>query len=338
MGIKVEMEHTSDPDIAKEIALDHLTEDPEYYTHLAEMEEKYSKMRHNPAADLDEENIGIIFVMFNQYSRAVRIFAVDTSKLYKPGETLVGFLSAIRRDKETWQVGTSAADRDVGPRLYQMAMLYAHQQTRDGVLLSDLSVSDDAAAVWEKFIEAGWAERRPYEDDEESYIEFEGQWNGDKDLEYMLGRAVERGEYWASRQRKGTLQKLMDEADEFFRKKYAANSTDRNAVYSEWRELVNMSPRELERFLAEYGDVAGLSRAEASAQGIRSGRDSARAILRMKRKLKSEWTERDWTWAKRQIAFIKRMRGARGALYDSRGEPTRKLLALLVWGHNPEKS
>ena len=30
----VEMEHTNDPDIAKEIAMDHLTEDPDYYSKL----------------------------------------------------------------------------------------------------------------------------------------------------------------------------------------------------------------------------------------------------------------------------------------------------------------
>ena len=38
MGIKVEMEHTDDPAKAKEIAMDHLVEDPEYYTHLQKME------------------------------------------------------------------------------------------------------------------------------------------------------------------------------------------------------------------------------------------------------------------------------------------------------------
>lgn len=34
MGIKVELEHTDDPKIAQEIAMDHLSEDPEYYTKL----------------------------------------------------------------------------------------------------------------------------------------------------------------------------------------------------------------------------------------------------------------------------------------------------------------
>lgn len=39
MGQKVEMEHTKDPEVATEIAMDHLTEDPRYYTKLKRMEE-----------------------------------------------------------------------------------------------------------------------------------------------------------------------------------------------------------------------------------------------------------------------------------------------------------
>ena len=34
LGVQVESEHTDDPEIATEIATDHLTEDPEYYTKL----------------------------------------------------------------------------------------------------------------------------------------------------------------------------------------------------------------------------------------------------------------------------------------------------------------
>ena len=41
-GIKVEMEHTSDPSAAKEIAKDHLTEDKDYYKKLAKMEKEES--------------------------------------------------------------------------------------------------------------------------------------------------------------------------------------------------------------------------------------------------------------------------------------------------------
>lgn len=40
MGVEVEMEHTNDASLAKEIAMDHLTEDPNYYTKLKKIEEK----------------------------------------------------------------------------------------------------------------------------------------------------------------------------------------------------------------------------------------------------------------------------------------------------------
>jgi hypothetical protein len=108
-------------------------------------------------------------------------------------------------------------------------------------------------------------------------------------------------------------------------------------LYHEWRALVNMTPAALRRFLMDWGGVAGLSRAEASAQGVKSGRESATWILRMKATPVRDWTPTMWAWAKRQVAFIKRMRGAQGALVKEDGTPTRKLLALLVWGHDPTK-
>lgn len=42
-GIKVEMEHTDDPAIAKEIAMDHEQEFPRYYTALDKMEKSLKK-------------------------------------------------------------------------------------------------------------------------------------------------------------------------------------------------------------------------------------------------------------------------------------------------------
>lgn len=39
-GVRVELEHTSDPKIATEIAMDHLTEDPDYYDKLKKIEQK----------------------------------------------------------------------------------------------------------------------------------------------------------------------------------------------------------------------------------------------------------------------------------------------------------
>jgi len=39
-GIEHELEHTNDKILAKEIAMDHLAEDPKYYTHLEKIEKE----------------------------------------------------------------------------------------------------------------------------------------------------------------------------------------------------------------------------------------------------------------------------------------------------------
>lgn len=53
LGIKVEMEHTDDPMEALEIALDHLTEDPEYYTVKDDPE---ASAQFNAASDAEEKS------------------------------------------------------------------------------------------------------------------------------------------------------------------------------------------------------------------------------------------------------------------------------------------
>lgn len=47
-GIKVEMEHTNNPEIAEEISKDHLSESKNYYKELAKMEKKLEKENKNP--------------------------------------------------------------------------------------------------------------------------------------------------------------------------------------------------------------------------------------------------------------------------------------------------
>ena len=109
-------------------------------------------------------------------------------------------------------------------------------------------------------------------------------------------------------------------------------------IYQKWKHLVNMSKSELEKFYnSEEGKEAGLSASEAHRQGIDSGRESARWIMRMKSTPVSEWTPTMWKWANKQISFISRMSGNKGGLYDEKGNKTRKHTSLLIWGHNPEK-
>lgn len=124
----------------------------------------------------------------------------------------------------------------------------------------------------------------------------------------------------------------------------------RDELYRKWKELVNMSARELELYLKtdEAKEDAGLSAKEAKKLGIKRGYDSGKAIVRMKRKGVKKWTKKDWEWAKRQVSFNSRMLGAfkrvkarKGkyeALFDSKtGKRTPLHQSLLIWGHNPMK-
>lgn len=62
MGTKIEREHTDSDKIAREIALDHLTEDPEYYTKLKKMETESRHIRISslvPLSVLNEANADV---------------------------------------------------------------------------------------------------------------------------------------------------------------------------------------------------------------------------------------------------------------------------------------
>lgn len=113
--------------------------------------------------------------------------------------------------------------------------------------------------------------------------------------------------------------------------------------YKTWKKLINMSANEIQKFLdSDEGKEAGLSRKESATAGasggkIKSGRDSARAIIRMLGKKVEDWDFNDWEWSGRQVGFISRMKSNPGPLYDEKGRKTRKLLSLLVWGHDPRK-
>ena len=110
-------------------------------------------------------------------------------------------------------------------------------------------------------------------------------------------------------------------------------------TYEKWKSLVNMSKSEVEKFYnSKEGKEAGLSTSEAKAEGISSGRESARWIMKMKDKSYLEWTPEMWKWANKQISFISRMSANKGGLYDDNGNKTRKHTSLLIWGHNPKEN
>lgn len=144
--------------------------------------------------------------------------------------------------------------------------------------------------------------------------------------------------------------------------KARANPKSREEWFMDWAKLINMKNKELETFLtSSLGKKAGLSASEAKEQGINSGRVSGRAILRMRKKIglggpkdyvkgpkhasalfilaQKKWNDLDWEWCSRQVRFNKRFMGdwmgkRKGPLVRE-GQPTRRLLALWVWGFDP---
>ena len=113
---------------------------------------------------------------------------------------------------------------------------------------------------------------------------------------------------------------------------------EKKEIYAKWRKLVNMSKSELQKFYdSEEGKQAGLTPEEANQEGIDSGRESARWIMKMKDTKVADWTPTMWKWAKKQISFISRMSGNKGKLVDENGKKTRKYLSLLIWGNDPNK-
>lgn len=127
-------------------------------------------------------------------------------------------------------------------------------------------------------------------------------------------------------------------------KLYPPRDPKKEDLWKEWNRLVNRTAFEMRAFLASSeGKKAGLSAKKAKKAGLKRGADSARALIEMIPKGRSylsarrNWSESEWRWAKRQVAFIKRMKGSRGPLIRD-GEKTRKYLALLLWGHDPKRS
>lgn len=76
-GIKVEMEHTNDPAIAREISYDHLREDPKYYDKLEKIE-KHSYDRR--AAEKDAP--GAPEALDGKYQLVVDIYEKATKEAY----------------------------------------------------------------------------------------------------------------------------------------------------------------------------------------------------------------------------------------------------------------
>jgi Protein of unknown function (DUF3140) len=114
---------------------------------------------------------------------------------------------------------------------------------------------------------------------------------------------------------------------------------DRDAVRGDFGDAVNMTGRELERWLdtVESRSV-GVSRGDrkSDAGGAESiGHDSGRRIVAILRKKKDELDEEDYAHMRKVVGYVRRHLAQRPT--KERIEDSRWRYSLMNWGHDPCK-
>ena len=108
---------------------------------------------------------------------------------------------------------------------------------------------------------------------------------------------------------------------------------DREKTASQFRDLVNMSPTELENWLRTRSSHAvGWKGPDGSAHES-VGHASGRHIVRILRKRKDELADDDYAHMRKVVGYIRRHSAQRPAnIYTSRWR-----FSLMNWGHDPTK-
>ena len=108
---------------------------------------------------------------------------------------------------------------------------------------------------------------------------------------------------------------------------------ERQEIYEEFRERVNMTPKALEQWLAtEDSQSVGAKQDDGEAVGHASGRH----ILEILRKKKAQLSEPDYDHMAKVINYVKR-HTAQGPT-KSDPEHSRWRYSLMNWGHDPLSS
>lgn len=108
---------------------------------------------------------------------------------------------------------------------------------------------------------------------------------------------------------------------------------EKQALYREFNDRVNMAPKELEEWLkTEASQEAGWKHEDGESVGHESGR----RIVAIRHSRKAELTDDDYEHMRRVIAYIKR-HGAQGPTKSDPAD-SRWRASLMNWGHDPLKS
>lgn len=108
-----------------------------------------------------------------------------------------------------------------------------------------------------------------------------------------------------------------------------------------WKKLMNLSPATVARLLDAKDPVkSGTAHRESKPIfNTKTARASARAILRMRSKALTEWSDADINWMHRHLSYISKSSYLDSPLYktDSDGKkiPSARLKNLWSFGHYP---
>ena len=102
-------------------------------------------------------------------------------------------------------------------------------------------------------------------------------------------------------------------------------------AWDEWKELVNMAPKELEDWLeTEESKSVG-----DSGDGSSTGHASGERIVEIKRTNKDDMSDDDWDHVRKVVGYIKRHTAQGGP--DGDVEHSKWRYSLMNWGHDPLK-
>ena len=102
-------------------------------------------------------------------------------------------------------------------------------------------------------------------------------------------------------------------------------------AWDEWKDLVNMAPKEIEDWLQTDESKSVGDTGDASSTGRRSGE----RIVEIKRTDKADMDEDDWDHVRKVVGYIKRHLSQGGPADDVEHSAWR--YSLMNWGHDPLK-
>lgn len=110
------------------------------------------------------------------------------------------------------------------------------------------------------------------------------------------------------------------------------SSKSREEIWSEWRDLVNIAPKELEDWLeTEESKSVG-----DDDDGESTGHKSGRRIVKIQRTNKDGLSNGQWDHMATVVGYIKRHLSQGGP--DENVESSAWRYSLMNWGHDPLKS